>query len=235
MYKQEQTGNTPIAKALAVLMERRELSSANALARETKLPQPTISRILNGTTKDPEIATVRILADYFGVSESQMRGIEPLPDQHGVREPSGIYNTEPGPDIQGRLPLISWVQAGAWSEIIDNFSPGEADEWLACPVSHSPATFVLRVRGESMVNPYGRHSFQDGDLIFVDPERPALHGSLVVVRLDDNVEATFKQLVVEGDQKFLKALNPDWPGPKLIPINGNATMCGVVIFKGEKL
>jgi len=41
-------------------------------------------------------------------------------------------------------------------------------------------------------------------------------------------------LIIEGGKKYLKALNPDWPAP-IIPINGNATMCGVVIFKGEKL
>lgn len=150
------------------------------------------------------------------------------------RPPIAQPNTEPGPDIQGRVPLISWVQAGAWSEIIDNLAPGDAEEWISCPVSHSPATFVLRVRGESMLNPYGRPSFHDGDLIFVDPERPAVHGSLVVVRLDDDKEATFKRLVVEGDRRYLKALNPAWPEP-MMQINGHATICGVVIFKGERL
>lgn len=150
------------------------------------------------------------------------------------RPPIAQPNTEPGPDIHGRVPLISWVQAGAWSEIIDNLAPGDAEEWISCPASHSPATFVLRVRGESMLNPYGRPSFHDGDLIFVDPERPAVHGSLVVVRLDDDKEATFKRLVVEGDRRYLKALNPAWPEP-MMQINGHATICGVVIFKGERL
>ncbi|MDE2441083.1 MAG: helix-turn-helix domain-containing protein [Betaproteobacteria bacterium] len=170
---------------------------------------------------------------------ARLTGLYPdelLPDNDtGRTEPtrnsSGI---EPGPDIQGNVPVVSWVQAGAWSEIIDNFAPGDAEEWLPCPVSHSPSTFVLRIRGESMFNPYGRPSFQENDLIFVDPEREAIHGSLVVVRLDESKEATFKKLVLEGDRKYLKALNPAWPEP-MIEINGNATMCGVVIFKGEKL
>jgi SOS-response transcriptional repressor LexA len=134
----------------------------------------------------------------------------------------------------GKVPLISWVQAGNWCEAIDNFAPGDADEWYMCPVNHSESTYVLQVRGESMYNPSGRPSFQEGDLIFVDPQRSAEHGSLVVVRLDDEKEVTFKKLIIEGGKKYLKALNPDWPEP-IIPINGNATMCGVVIFKGEKL
>lgn len=132
------------------------------------------------------------------------------------------------------IPLISWVQAGEWSEVIDNFAPGDAEEWPPCPVRHSASTFALRVRGESMQNPLGRPSFCDGDLIFVDPERPAMHNSLVIVRLDDSKEATFKRLVIEGDQQYLRPLNPAWP-EQVIRINGNATMCGVVIFKGEIL
>ncbi len=85
-----------------------------------------------------------------------------------------------------------------------------------------------------MHNPHGRPSFQDGDLIFVDPERHAEHGSLVVVRMSGANEATFKRLVIEGERKYLRALNPAWPEP-MIEINGHATICGVVIFKGEKL
>lgn len=143
-------------------------------------------------------------------------------------------NTEPGPDIRGAVPLISWAQAGAWSEVIDNFAPGDAEEWLPCPVAHGPRTFVLRVRGESMWNPHGRPSLQEGDLVFVDPDRDAVHGSVVVVRLDDEREATVKQLVVEGSRRFLRAANPAWPDP-ILQVDGNATICGVVIFKGEKL
>ncbi len=141
-------------------------------------------------------------------------------------------NTMVGPDIRGPVPLISWVQAGQWQEVIDNLSPGDAEEWLPCPVSHGDRTFVLRVRGESMLNPYGRPSFMDGDLIFVDPDRHAEHGSLVVVRLDDEKGATFKKLVIEGDRKYLRPLNPAWPEP-MMQINGNATICGVVIGKWE--
>lgn len=85
-----------------------------------------------------------------------------------------------------------------------------------------------------MNNPHGQPSFNDGDLIFVDPDRQWENGSLIVVRLDDEKEATFKKLVIEGNRKFLRPLNPLWPD-QVIEINGNATICGVAIFKGGKL
>lgn len=141
-------------------------------------------------------------------------------------------NFLPGPDIRGLCPLISWVSAGSWCEVTDIYAVGDAEKWLPCPISHGPRTFVVRVRGESMLNPHGRRSFRDGDLIFVDPDQEPANGSLIIAKLEDSQEATFKQLVIEGDERYLKALNPAWPEP-IIRINGNATITGVVILKAE--
>ena len=137
------------------------------------------------------------------------------------------YDAEPGPDVRGLHPLISWVQAGDWTDIGRHFQLGDAEDLLPCPVRCSKDTFVLRVRGESM-----EPKFHDGDLIFVDPQVSPDSGKYVVVRIEDSHEAMFKQLIVEGDHQYLKALNPDWPH-RIIEVNANATICGVVVFKGE--
>jgi SOS-response transcriptional repressor LexA len=149
-----------------------------------------------------------------------------------LRLPSNFFNSdaivdklEPGPQIKGEYPLISWVQAGEWMEIADNFNPGEAEAYFPCPKKCSPHTFMLRVRGRSMEPKY-----QDGDLIYVDPEAQYQHGSNVVVKLSNDQEATFKRLVIEGGKKWLEPLNPDWP-ERAIQINGNAHVVGVVIGK----
>ncbi len=57
-------------------------------------------------------------------------------------EPLAAYNVRPGPDIQGLVPLISWVQAGAWDHVIDNFSPGDAEDWLPCPRKYGPRIWL---------------------------------------------------------------------------------------------
>lgn len=130
----------------------------------------------------------------------------------------------------GAVPLISWVQAGAWSDAADPYAIGDAEDWLPCPTKHGARTYCLRVRGESMFNPGGSPSYANGDIIFVDPDRDAKPGDRVVVRMDDHQEATFKQLVLEDGRMLLKALNPDWK-PRYIEINGHATITGVVIGK----
>jgi SOS-response transcriptional repressor LexA/predicted DNA-binding transcriptional regulator AlpA len=135
-------------------------------------------------------------------------------------------NFIPGPDIRGRIPLISWVQAGHWSEVVKAFTEEDAEEWLPALRAMSRRAFAIRVEGQSM-EPMFRH----GEIIYVDPEVHAEHGKYVVVQLDDEPQATFKSLVIEGGHKFLRPLNPDWPGPKFIPINGNATIIGVVVGK----
>lgn len=136
-----------------------------------------------------------------------------------------VQNISPGPDIKGFFPLISWVKAGTWSAI-EEIHALEAERF-PCPVSCSANTFVLKVQGVSM-----EPTFRDGDLIFVDPEVEWRHGAYVVARLNDQNEATFKQLVIESSHKFLKPLNPNWP-EQLIPINGNCEIVGVVIFSGR--
>jgi len=44
--------------------------------------------------------------------------------------------------------------------------------------------------------------------------------------LTDSNEATFKKLVIDGAQKYLKGLNPAWP---MVPVNGNCRIIGVAV------
>ena len=164
-----------------------------------------------------------------GMGDAIARGIETkLALGVGWMDVDHQPNVEVGPRLSGEVPLISWVAAGRWTDVCDPYQAGDAEEWLAAPERVGHRAYALRVRGLSMFNPGGRPSFSEGDVIFVDPDRDAIHGSLVVVRLDDEKEATFKRLLIDGDRRFLEALNPSWPD-RIIPINGNATLCGVVV------
>ena len=180
--------------------------------------QTSIQKIERGDTKNPR--NIEALA----------RALECTPEflQFGIPDNKDINsNIAPGPTIKNTAPLISWVQAGAWSEITE-IKAYDAERFM-CPVNCSDLTFVLKVQGISM-----EPKFDEGDLIFVDPEAECIHGSYVVARLDDDNQATFKQLIIEGGHKFLKAANPNWP-EQLIPINGNCTLVGKVIFTGKSL
>lgn len=132
---------------------------------------------------------------------------------------------------KGKLPLISWVQAGQWSDIVDNFQPGDAEDWIPCPFSHSKSAFILRVVGLSMYNPGGDKSYAPGEYIAVDPEGEPLNKKMVVVRVDHEEKATFKQLIVDPEgTMILQALNPTHV-PRAMEIPEGSRIVGVVIGK----
>lgn len=139
-------------------------------------------------------------------------------------------NTEPGPDMRGKVPLISWVQAGDWCHAADPHLPGEADRWMDCPVNHSDNTFALRVRGDSMTAPHGNsRSYPEGCFIFVDPEkRTPVNGDRVVACLSGTDEVTFKVYKNEDGRQWLQPLNPSHE-----PIRESFHIIGTVLGKWE--
>lgn len=141
----------------------------------------------------------------------------------GQMRNDGQTNITPGPDLRGRVPIISWVQAGDWQQAVDNFHPGSADDWVEITCQKKTHTFALRVKGDSMVNPNGAPSFPEGFILVVEPEMEPAPGDFVIAKNGEN-EATFKQLIKDGGDWYLKPLNPRYPLKAL----GDARIVGVV-------
>lgn len=70
--------------------------------------------------------------------------------------------------------------------------------------------YALRVLGDSM-----EPEFADGCVIIVDPGWIARDGSFVVVEFAGDV--FFRQLVFDGERRFLKPLNPNYGSFELTP------------------
>lgn len=111
-----------------------------------------------------------------------------------------------------RVPLISWIQAGEFSDVVDLFHPGEAVQWedafKSKPGKHG---YALLVEGDSMVSQTGVHSFPPGTVLIVDPERAANAGDFVIAKDVQTQKATFKQLTTDGARWYLKPLNTQYP------------------------
>ncbi|CAB5686986.1 LexA repressor [Comamonas aquatica] len=139
-------------------------------------------------------------------------------------------NIEPGPDLRAKVPLVSWVQAGAWCEAVHTTHVTEAERWMDCPVAHSSQTFALRVRGDSMTAPSGAaRTYPEGCFIFVDPERKnPVNGDRVVACLLDANEVTFKVYKNEDGRQWLQPLNPTHE-----PIREPFRVLGTVLGKWE--
>lgn len=134
-------------------------------------------------------------------------------------------------DIQ-RVPLISWVAAGAWSEAIDLYEVGDAEVWMPCPDPIGPRGFALRVEGDSMTSPYpGYESYPHGTFIYVDPDVAHKSGDPVVAKLPASNAATFKIFIEDAGQFYLKPLNPQHP---MIPITEETHIVGVLVGSYRK-
>lgn len=124
-----------------------------------------------------------------------------------------------------RIPILSWVQAGSFTDSSESSVLNEATNWMETSLRVSDMAFALAVKGDSMTNPNGIPTIPEGSVVIVDPEMQPEHGKIVVARLDGTNEATIKKLVIDGPSKFLVPLNPRYPN---IPINGNCIIIGVV-------
>lgn len=70
-----------LSATLSHLMSEKGIKSAE-LARKTGIGQPVIYRIMTGTTDNPQVLTLKPIADYFGVSLEQLLGLTALNNQN---------------------------------------------------------------------------------------------------------------------------------------------------------
>ncbi|MCV2220645.1 LexA family protein [Pseudomonas mercuritolerans] len=147
-------------------------------------------------------------------------------EERDNRETSNVSNVRRMHHRFGKVPLISWVQAGAWCEAILNFEAHDPDMWLSCPVPISSQGYALKVLGDSMTNPGPGRSYPAGCIIFVDPEAETKTGDRVIARVPRTNEATFKILVEDAGRQYLRPINPQYP---IIEITEETHICGKVV------
>lgn len=160
-------------------------------------------------------------------------GVSPIWLSEGIGEMlSNGADAQPGLDNVAKIrqphrkvqeyPLISWVAAGSWQESCDNFSPGDADEWLLSDVIAGPHGYWLEVKGPSMLP-----LFTEGMRILVKPEGfDLVSGKFYIAKLLSTGETTFKQYIRDGGMGFLQPLNSAFP---VLQINDNVQIIGQVI------
>lgn len=197
-------------------------------ARGVDKTTQAVSKWLNGEAM-PEADTIVALSTWLEVRREWLEyGIAPerlasaALTSSVVSEVSNILTVSPN---LGKVPLISWIQAGAWCEA-SNFESHDVDNWISCPVAISRSGFALKVRGDSMTNPGIGRSYPDGCIIFVDPEVEANTGDRVVARVPRTNEVTFKVLVEDAGRQFLRPINPQYP---IIDITEETHICGKIV------
>lgn len=213
-----------LQERIAELMAATGLS-VGSMADIAGVSSSAVSQWKDGPTKALKTGPATRLADRTGFCARW------IADGDGPKMmPRPLENTEPGPDLRSKVPLVSWIAAGKWCGSGNPYPAGQAERWMDCPVNHSSTTFALRVRGDSMTAPHGNsRTYPDGCIIFVDPERrnPA-NGDRVLACRNGTEEATFKVYKNEDGRQWLQPLNPAHE-----PIRDEFHIIGTVLGKWE--
>jgi len=98
-------------------------------------------------------------------------------------------------------PIVGEIAAGQPIEAYE-----DRTETMALPAELAPRhdTFVLRVRGKSMIEDH----IDNGDYVVIQPQETARDGEIVVAILDDNT-ATLKRFYKERDRVRLQPANSE--------------------------
>lgn len=218
---------TTLAERIKIARQHVGLTQ-KALSQKVGVEQPVISQLETG--KNLQSAHLPKIAHICGVSAIWLSdGIgEMVPGTSGqdanvsmIAQPEMVY----------RYPVISWVIAGDWAEAVEPYPPGFSDRYEVSDYDSKGPAFWLEVKGDSMTAPTGV-SVPEGMMILVDTEADVKPGKLVIAKLTNSNEATFKKLVEDGGIRYLKPLNPEY---KMVECDQSCRIIGVAVRMTGKL
>ena len=172
----------------------------NAVAKAVGVSRAAVTQWENGLTK-PKGEYIHALAKLYGCTTGYIL--------HG--EDSGVGNVIPAPIGLRQIPIISYVQAGCWTESCDCRAMDGSIETITTDLDLGSMAFALEVRGDSMAP-----EILEGDVVVIDPGVDPLPGDIVAAK-NGSHEATLKQYRPrgtndQGQEYFeLVPLNPVYP------------------------
>lgn len=204
-----------LANKLAQLLNDKGLT-ANAFAKKSGIPQPTIHKILEGKTANPGINTIEDIAANLDVS------------------PCEFFDYPFDYTIEGlapKIPLYPWFSC---MDVQDQMKDSEENRsegyFFPEEVQSGQRLFCFKVEGDYYVP-----TFRSGDIVFFDANKKPVSGSYVVIVEDEEVEgdiiylATIEQIITDGRRLYLRSLNIDIPDTQLKPLLKSQKIIGTCI------
>ncbi len=171
--------------------------------------------------------TMQELADEFGVSKVtvfehiaalQKKGFLKR-SRHKARSLRLSANIDFPDEKSTCLPLVGTIAAGQPIEALEDREVIDLEDMFVTP--HE--TFVLKVRGDSMID----DSIRDGDYVVVEKRDTARDGETVVALLDEG-DATLKRFYRERDGIRLQPANPAYEPIKVKDVRVQGVVVGVI-------
>ena len=206
-----------------------------AMAKYCGVSVAAVGQWINGKTHSLDSLTNAKAAQYLGINPHWLAG----DTKHGMLDASSDHKLDNNIDlaqkinIEGRpVPVISWVAAGSFEPIETVLKDAEIEEHLPPIKECGKNGYGLVVVGNSM-----KPDFKPGDRIYVNPDIQTFDlqtDDLVIIACSGESEATFKKLIIEGGDKYLQPLNPDWP-EQIIKLTEDCRLVGKVVGLYRKI
>ncbi|EON88916.1 LexA family protein [Plesiomonas shigelloides] len=220
----EQIEDAKRLKAIYAAKKRALKLSQDSIADALGIGQSAVASLMNGVNalNHTNAAAIAKLLQV-GVEEFSPKLAQEIADMYSSLSPSKVVQ----PQEKRSFPLLTTVQAGAFTTVAESYTAKDAKCWIETSKKASARSFWLEVEGDSMTAPAGSSpSFPEGMLILVDPDRDVEPNDFCVANTNGN-EFTFKKLIRDSGLCFLKPLNPQYP---LIPCGDTCRIIGKVIM-----
>lgn len=197
------------------------------LARAAEVSAVAAGKWLHGESR-PKAEKLKLIARFLDVSDDWLL----TGKEANLRFDNNIDLSQKIP-LDGRpVPVISWVAAGSFAPIETVLRDVEVDEYLPPIKECGKNGYGLIVVGNSM-----KPDFKPGDRIYVNPDIQTFDlqtDDLVIIACSGETEATFKKLIIEGGEKYLQPLNPNWP-EQIIKLTEDCRLVGKVVGLYRKI
>ena len=198
-----------------------------------------LSQIINGTVgkngKPAAVGTAlaRKIEKAFNLEHGWMDVMHGSESTNDKNQPNNNVVISKKLELEGRrVPVISWVAAGSFCSVDAFIAGSEVQEWLPPNEDCGRDGYGLIIVGSSM-----SPQFMPEDRIYVNPDIQAFDlktNDLVIVSCLGDTEVTFKRLIIEGFNKYLQPLNPNWP-EQIIQLTEDCRLIGKVVGLYRKI
>lgn len=189
-----------IAENLSSLLKSNNLN-ASQLAQILDIPMMTVRRLLSGETTDPRISTLKLIADYFGVTIDFL-----------IKKDNFSANTNNFGKVRPFfVPKLNW-EAVSKAASLSEINLATWKDWQSISLGEKERISSNAFALESRPSMFPR--FPQGTLFIFDNEISPKDGDIVLIKLKNNNELTLRELVIDPPEW---QLHPVVTGSNVLP------------------
>jgi transcriptional regulator with XRE-family HTH domain len=162
------------------------------LAKHTSVAQSTINRILNGQTVNPRGCSLRLIADFFKITVSQLMGIDQI---DFLKITDNELLTKVG---LKKIPIIDFNSLFNLGKILSNKKSWKTLEIALVETKNSDDLFATIVPNDSM-NP----EFDSGSILIANKSMRPSDGDYAVLKRQDGI--FISELSVIGKKYYMQS------------------------------